>query len=111
MTLTSSILTGEQVKTFQKDGILVVDNILTDYEVRVATEGLRQTLLRFNVDTNNLTETAHHLRDLSSTGGSGGVLDLFYPPFKMDIACNEKLFGATSELWSTGKIVHCKFEN
>jgi hypothetical protein len=97
------ILTEEQIEKFQHDGILVVDNILTDDELETAKEGLHQSLLRYGIDTSNLADTAHNLKNLSSTGGSGGVLDLFYSKFKMDIALNERLFHATTELWRAGK--------
>uniref|UniRef100_A0A7S2XL36 Phytanoyl-CoA dioxygenase n=1 Tax=Attheya septentrionalis TaxID=420275 RepID=A0A7S2XL36_9STRA len=92
-------LTKEQVETFRRDGVLVVDNILDPDEVRGALDGLSETLGRYGVDTNNLSETAHHLANLSSTNGSGGVLDLFYPPWKCKVATNANLFHVTSQLW------------
>ncbi len=104
------ILTNDQIETFRKDGILVVDNIFTDDELISAQRGLRKTLLHYGVDDDNLMETAHNLQQLSSTNGSGGVLDIFYPHFKMDISCNERLFRATTELWSSGacKLLMCR---
>ena len=93
------ILTKEQIETYRRDGILVIDEILTPIQLQAAQEGLHKTLLHHQVDTNNLPATAHHLQKLSSTNGSGGVLDLFYPRFKLDIGCNERLFRATAQLW------------
>ena len=100
------ILSSEQIETFQRDGILVVDDILSEDQLQAAQEGLHQLLHDHNVDVNNLEDTGHHLRNLSSTNGSGGVLDLFYPHFKMDVSCNEKLFHATTELWNAGTFHH-----
>lgn len=95
------ILSTEQIQSFQNEGILVIPNILSSEEISDALENLHSTLLDQGVDTNNLKETGHNLVKLSSTNGSGGVLDLFYPNFKLDIATNETLFKATSELWRT----------
>jgi hypothetical protein len=93
------ILTQLQIEKYLRDGVLVVDDIMCAEELKVARDGLHETLLHHGVDTNDLENTAHHLQKLSSTNGSGGVLDLFYPSFKIDIGSNEKLFRATQQLW------------
>lgn len=77
----------------------MVDNILTAAEVEAANEGLAQTLAEHGVDTRDLSSTGHALEALSSTNGSGGVLDLFYPEWKMQVASNPRLFNATCQLW------------
>jgi hypothetical protein len=51
-------------------------------------------------DVHNLDETAGNLRQLSTTGGSGGVLDLFYPPSKLRLAQNPRFFSGISQLWA-----------
>lgn len=48
----------------------------------------------------NLGETAGNLRSLSTTGGSGGVLDIFYPPWKLRLAQNPRFFSTISQLWA-----------
>jgi Protein of unknown function (DUF1479). len=95
------VLSQDQIDTFIRDGVLVVNDILTPQEVATAKEGLHQTLLHYNVDSTDLPNTAHNLQQLSSTNGSGGVLDIFYPRFKMDIGTNERLFRATQQLWES----------
>lgn len=50
-------------------------------------------------DVNDLSGTAHNLRKLSSTGGSGGVLDIFYQDWQLELAQNERFFKAVSSLW------------
>ena len=98
----------EQVFTYLNDGVLVVDNLLSPYEVSDAQTSLAQTLLDdLNVDVSNLDETGHNLTKASSTNGAGGVLDIFYPLWKMKIATNEKLFRMTCQLW---KEAYCNGE-
>jgi Protein of unknown function (DUF1479) len=99
-------LSSSQREAFLKDGVLVVDNILTEAELENAQLGLHDTLLRYGIDTNNLEETGHALQQLSSTNGSGGVIDLFYDEWKLQVATNEKLFRVTQELWEVGFCHH-----
>ena len=78
------LLSPEQVSTYLNDGVLVVDNLLSPSEVGDAQTSLAQTLLDdLNVDVSNLHETGHNLTKASSTNGAGGVLDIFYPQWKM----------------------------
>jgi len=100
-----NILTPEQIQAFRDDGILVVPNILSWEEVQISLSKLSETLHQYGVDMNDLKSTGHNLVKLSSTNGSGGVLDLFYPSFKLDIGTKESLFYATCELWE------CCFRN
>jgi hypothetical protein len=93
------VLSQEQIDTFLEHGVLVVDNILSESQVKAANEGLSRTLAEHGVDVQHLESTGHALRALSSTNGSGGVLDLFYPEWKMKVAGNPRLFHATSQLW------------
>ncbi len=46
----------------------------------------------------NLLETAQGIRHLSSTGGAGGVLDVFYSPFKLKVALNLHFAEAYADL-------------
>jgi len=94
-----STLTHEQVDIFLQDGVLVVPGIIDSQQVDDAIHGLHTTLHQHGVDPSDLAGTGHNLRKLSSTNGSGGVLDLFYSGWKMDVALNEKLWHATTELW------------
>jgi hypothetical protein len=94
------VLTLEQIETYQRDGVLVVENILSPDKLKAALSGLRETLMKHGVDDNNLAETGHHLSKLSSTNGSGGVLDIYYEPWQIELfAANATLFQATTELW------------
>jgi ectoine hydroxylase-related dioxygenase (phytanoyl-CoA dioxygenase family) len=100
------MLSEEQIETFLESGYLVVENVLTSLELEAATLGLRRTLLRHGVDTENLRATGHHLKELSSTNGSGGVLDLFYDEWKLDVSTHPKLFSLTTQLWKAAYCHH-----
>jgi hypothetical protein len=93
------ILSTDQIETFRRDGVLVVEDILTPQQVDAAIKGLETSLLEHGVDVNNLLETGRNLKQLSSTNGSGGVLDLVYDDWKLKVAMNERLFQCTTELW------------
>jgi hypothetical protein len=101
---TQRVLTQEQIDQFLDQGVLVVDNILSQSELNEANEGLSRTLAEFGIDANDLNGTGHALQSLSSTNGSGGVLDLFYPEWKIQVASSPRLFWATCELW---KAAYC----
>jgi len=92
-------LTKEQINEFLTNGILVVDNVLTESELLDAQQGLNATLKKYGIDCNDLGTTGHNLKFLSSTSGSGGVLDIFHPHWKLKIAENLKLFSILSQLW------------
>jgi hypothetical protein len=93
-------LTAAQIQTFSKDGVLVVENLLSLDELNAAIAGLSETLLEHSVDPADLEQTGHVLTSLSSTNGSGGVLDLFYDEWKLQIiATHPDLFAATTQLW------------
>lgn len=47
-----------------------------------------------------MESTGHHLKKLSSTGGAGGIVDLFYPSWRLKVAENDKVFAGMSDLWS-----------
>jgi hypothetical protein len=94
-----SLLSTAQIETFLRDGVLVVDNILTPEQLDQARHGLKASLGRYGVDTDDLLTTGTNLTKLSSTNGSGGVLDLIYEDWKLDVALNEKLFQVTTLLW------------
>eukprot|EP00617_Octactis_speculum_P025009 CAMPEP_0185745074 /NCGR_PEP_ID=MMETSP1174-20130828/3371_1 /TAXON_ID=35687 /ORGANISM="Dictyocha speculum, Strain CCMP1381" /LENGTH=344 /DNA_ID=CAMNT_0028418871 /DNA_START=26 /DNA_END=1060 /DNA_ORIENTATION=- len=94
-------LSDSQISTFCEDGVLVVPNVLSDVEVLAAREGLHEHLLTTcGVDLNDLESTADGLRRLSSTNGSGGVLDIFYENWKMKIVEHPHIFRIFTQLWT-----------
>jgi Protein of unknown function (DUF1479) len=94
------MLSDDQVATFRRDGVLVVPHILSPDELTAAHRGLSASLWRLaRVDTANLAGTGHGLTRLSSTNGSGGVLDVFYEEWTCRIATHPRLWQVTTELW------------
>ena len=65
-------LTPQQIHTYLRDGILVVDNILSSDEIIEAQYGLTSTLKKdYGVDVHDLEHTGHNLVNASSTNGAG----------------------------------------
>ncbi|KAF0721047.1 hypothetical protein AaE_010201, partial [Aphanomyces astaci] len=93
------MLTSAQIEEFRRNGVLVVPNVLNEAEIQAAREGLHADLKSYGVDHDNLGDTAHNLRNLSSTGGAGGILDLFYPSWRLSVAEHEGVFDVISDLW------------
>lgn len=95
-------LSKEQVQQFLDDGVLVVDNVLSPEQVSLALEGLCDTFKRLGVETFSVEDedSARAFSQLSSTNGSGGVLDIFYESWKMEIATSPKLLAMTQQLWA-----------
>ena len=66
------LLSAEQIATYLKDGILVVDNLLTPHELHNAQLGLISTLNEeYGVNVHDLEGTGYRLMDASSTFGAG----------------------------------------
>jgi len=85
-----------------KNGVLVVDNVLSESELNDAKNGLMQSLQMRGVQSFDVTdlESAVAFQKLSSTNGSGGVLDIFHDDWKLKlIATHPKLFLITQQLW------------
>ncbi|EQC39641.1 hypothetical protein SDRG_03072 [Saprolegnia diclina VS20] len=94
------MLSLTQIEQFLDTGVLVVDDVLTPSEVASARASLHDELKNYGVDHNDLPATAANLKLLSSTGGAGGILDLFYPSWRLAVAEHPHVFKAMSELWA-----------
>ena len=66
------------VDEFIQNGVVVIKNIFSKEEIIRIREQFHASLHQKGCDVRDLQHTAQHLRNLSSTGGSGGVLDIFY---------------------------------
>ena len=72
-------LTSDQINTYLRGGILVVDNLLSSQELHDAQCGLVSTLKEmYGVDVNDLENTGHRLVDASSTNGAGMYILMFF---------------------------------
>ena len=76
--------------------------VLNEDEIGITRRGFHDFLRQqeYGVDADNLMETAGNLSLLSSTGGAGGVLDIFYSHFKLRIYENAKIAACLSDLWA-----------
>jgi hypothetical protein len=97
-------LSKEQIDSFLADGVLVVPNVLSSDELERARNGLQETLHEHGVRFDDDPRTAKNLLNLSSVHGAGGVLDIFYQPFQLQVALHPKLWAMTSRLWEAAYI-------
>lgn len=81
---TRRVLTDTQIEAFVRDGYVVVPGVVSLARLAAARRGLAATLQAHGVD---LADAATHegLRRLSTTKGAGGVLDLFYDRWKLEL--------------------------
>ncbi|TYZ58758.1 hypothetical protein PybrP1_011552 [[Pythium] brassicae (nom. inval.)] len=94
------VLSQAQIDEFMREGVLVVPNVLSPAEVAAARAGLHGELAKYGVNHDDLEHTGQHLKQLSSTGGAGGILDLFYPSWRLRVAEHAGVFAAMTDLWS-----------
>ena len=95
-------LNQSQVEKYLEDGVLVVDNVLSEGELEEAKKGLTESLRLRGVESFDVNdaESALAFQKLSSTNGSGGVLDIFHDDWKLQlIATHPRLFSITQQLW------------
>ena len=94
------MLSSDEVKSFIDSGYLVIPGVLTDDEIQGIRDRFHLFLKSKGVNHNDLENSAENLSKLSSTGGSGGVLDVFYESFKLEVNENPKIFAIISQLFS-----------
>ena len=99
------MLSDDQIQQFLDDGVIVVP-VLSEDEVQRSRIGFHKDLKRLGCDPENLSSTASALSGISSTGGAGGILDIFYSEWKLSVnehphvvAAFVQLFRATYASW------------
>lgn len=96
-----TILTRAQRDEFIQRGVVVIPGLASATQVSDLRTAFHQELrLDHDVDIRDLDNTGHGLAKLSSTGGAGGILDIFYSQWKLDWNANPQLFQAMGELWN-----------
>ena len=93
------MLSSEQIHTFLQDGILVVPRVINIDRVQQIRRQFHQYLHDKGCDIEHLDKTAQALTSLSSTGGSGGVLDVFYEDWKLSLNQDPTIFAIMSSIW------------
>lgn len=93
-------LTPEQIQAFIHDGILVVPGVIDSSSIHQVRRQFHRFLSeKVGCDVERLEETAKALTSLSSTGGAGGVLDVFYEDWKLTLNQDPSVFEIISTLW------------
>lgn len=85
------VVSRSVVETFIRDGVVVVDDVLDEGGVARALAGFEATLRRHGVDTCDLSGSQAALRKLST---KGGVLDLFFEPWKLEATVSNERYAA-----------------
>lgn len=83
-------ISAEQLQHFIEHGYVVIPSVLTSEEITDARRGLHDMLRDAGVDVNDLASTAPNIAKLSSTAGSGGVLDVFYGSWKLKVRSHKQ---------------------
>jgi hypothetical protein len=98
-TSTTHVLTKDDIDEFRRRGVLVLRSVIKRQEVQKIKEEFHQYLCSQNVDPDNLAELGNELAKLSSTGGAGGILDVFYADFKLPLNEHPAIVSTIMELW------------
>lgn len=86
------------VETFINDGVVVIPNVLDEVEVANYRQQLAASLAVKGVDVNHLQETSRSLQNYSSTGGAGGILDIFYEDWKLQLNEHPRIVDSICDL-------------
>ncbi|KAL3932685.1 MAG: hypothetical protein SGARI_003893 [Bacillariaceae sp.] len=95
-------LSSKQIEEYLDNGLLVVENVLSHEEIERAKSGFQQSLQARGVHSFEEEDeaSARAFDRLSSTNGSGGVLDIHYDDWKLQgVATHPKLYSVTTQLW------------
>jgi hypothetical protein len=93
-------MTPELIETFIRDGVVVIPGVVDATEVAAAMEAFRASLSEKGCVTASLAATASALKGLSSTYGSGGILDIFYEEWKLELNEHPAIVQALQTLWA-----------
>jgi hypothetical protein len=94
------------IDRFIEDGVIVIPNVLDDAEVAAALASFKQSLQEKGCDCTNLDTTARSLGSLSSTYGAGGILDIFYEDWKLQLNEHPSVVSAIQSLWAATYATH-----
>jgi hypothetical protein len=90
----------DQIQEFIENGVVVIPNVISHLEVEIIQQKFHEFLFRQGCDVSNLIDTAGVLKELSSVGGAGGILDVFYQDFQLSLSQNSHIFEVMSSLWN-----------
>ena len=94
------VLAPEEIAQFKLDGVLVVKGLFDKADIDMINSQFDADISsRSGVDFSNLEYSAGNLAKLSSTGGAGGILDVYYADWKLRLNENEDIFKIVNQLW------------
>ena len=100
----SRLLSDSQIQEFTKNGVLVVPDILSAGQVASARAGLESSLRRAGIHSAKWNQSGiggpPGLRQLQLTGGKGGIIDIYYDSWAMELRLNSRIFEAMQDLWA-----------
>lgn len=111
MRVVNDFVTPEVIDTFLRDGVVVITNVLSSERVIKVRNEFHRTLREiYHVDHDNLLSTAQNVKPLSSTNGAGGILDLFYFDWKLQLNEDPIVLAIMQALWAasyaSGEVPH-----
>lgn len=109
--LVDSFVTEEVIQTFLKDGVVVIPKVVGADRISHLRAQFHTTLRDvYGVDYDDLSNTCQRVKALSSTNGAGGILDLFYFDWKLQLNEDELIVAIMQRLWAEtyarGDVVH-----
>ena len=90
------MLSQEQIDEYHKNGVLVIENVLTEEEVNTARQQLHQQLLTFGIDHDKVLSGEQILNENGRIKGSPSKI--FYGKWKIDVQLHEKIYGYMKSL-------------
>ena len=101
-------MNAELIDHYYAHGYAVVPAVLSAEEILTIRSEYHAFLASQGVDVNDLHNTGHRLSALSSTGGAGGVLDIFWAQFKLSLLDHPRILDAFSALWEATFASSCR---
>jgi ectoine hydroxylase-related dioxygenase (phytanoyl-CoA dioxygenase family) len=87
------------VDEFIDHGVVVIPNVLSASELSSIRASFHASLLTKGCNVRDLEHTAGALHNYSSTGGAGGILDIFFEEWKLRLNEHPCVVRAMQELW------------
>lgn len=90
------MLTDSQIEEFDRNGIIVIENVLSLEEIEIARNGLHDQLLETGVNHFDVLAGKQHID--SGVRNKSKASHFFYHKWKMDVHLNEKIYKYMKQL-------------
>merc|ERR1711871_1613083 len=88
------------VREFLEDGVVVIPNVLDAETIHKARASFHASLKdNYDVDVSDLRNSCTALSKLSTTGGAGDILDIFYDDWKLSLNQHPNIVLCLQTLW------------